>query len=165
MAFRQIYNDMLLLSSHSVVSHSWQPHGLQHARLHCSSLSPRDCSNLCPLNQWRHPSISSFVIPFSSCLQPFPASGSFPMSQLLPSGDQNNEASASASVLPMNIQGQFLLQMTGLISSQSKGLSTVFSNTTVQKHQSFGSQAFFIVQFLLIVQSFFIVSTWLLEKP
>ena len=133
---------MLLLSSHSVVSYPWQPHGLQHA----SSLSPRDCSNSCPLNQWRHPTISSSVVPFSSCLQPFPSSRSFLMSWLFPSGDQSIESSASALVLPMNIQGQFLLQMTGLISLQSKALSRVFSSTTVQKHQ-FHAQTFFIVQF------------------
>jgi len=93
----------------SVVSDSLQPHGLQHARLPCSSLTPRACSNLCPLSQWCHPNISSSVIPFSSCLQSFPASGSFPMSQFFTSGGQSIGASASASVLPVKIQDWFLL--------------------------------------------------------
>ena len=116
------------------MSDSLQHHGLQHARLPCPSPSPGACSNSCPLSQWCHPTISSSVIPFSSCLQSFPVSGSFPMSWLFPSGRQSIGASASASVLPMNIQGWFLLGLTGLISLQSKGLSRVF-NTTVQKHQ------------------------------
>ena len=104
----------------------------------CSSPSPGTCSNSCPLSQWCHPTILSSVVPFS-CLLSFPASGSFPMSQLFASGIQTTGASASASVLPMNIQGWFPLRLTGLISLQSKGLSRVFSNTTVQKHQ-FGIQ-------------------------
>ena len=106
------------------------------------SLSPRACSNSCPLSRWYHPPISSPVIPFSSCLQSFPASGSFPMSQFFVSGDQIIGASASASVLPMNIRGWFPLGWTGWISLQSKGLSRVFSNTTVQKHQFFGVQLY-----------------------
>ena len=110
-------------------------HGLQHTRFACPSLSPGACSNSCPLSQWCHQTISSSVVPFSSYLQSFPASGSFPMSQLFPSGGQSIGASASTSVLPMNIQGWFPLGLTGLISLQSKGLSRVFSNTTVQKHQ------------------------------
>ena len=121
--------------SHSVVSDSWWPHGLQHARLPCPSPTPRDCLNSYPWSHWCHPTISSSVIPLSSCLQSFPASGSFPVSQFLTSGGQSIEVSASASVLPMNIQDWFPLGWTGLISLQSKGLSRVFSNTTVQKHQ------------------------------
>ena len=112
------------------------PHGLQHARLPCPSLSPRVCSNSCPLSWWCHPTVSSF----SSCSQSFPASGSSPMSQLFASGSQSTGASASASVLPVNIQGWFPLGLTGLISLQSKGLSRVFSSTKIWKHQFFGIQ-------------------------
>ena len=115
----------------SVLHDSLQPHGLQHARLPCPSLSLRVYSNSCPLSQWCHPAISSSVTPFSSCLQSFPASGSFPISQFFASGGQSIGASASASVLPVNIQDWFPLRLTGLISLQSKGLSRVFSNTTV----------------------------------
>ena len=104
---------LLLLFSHSVMSDSLWPHGLQHTRLPCPSLSPRACSNSCQLSQWHHPTISSFVTPFSSCPQSFPASGSFPMSQLFTSSGQR--IGASASVLPMNIQGWFPLVLTGLI--------------------------------------------------
>ena len=129
-----------LLFSCSVMSNSLWPHGLQHARLPCPSLPPRACSNSCPLCQWCHPTILSFVTPFSSCPQSFPTSGSFPVSQLFTSGCQNIGASASASVLPMNIQGRFPLGFTGLISLQTKGLSRVFPSTTVQKHQFCGSQ-------------------------
>ena len=100
-------------------------------------LSPRVCSNSCPLSHWCHPIISSFATPFSSCCQAFPASGSFPVSWLFLSGGQSIGASASASVLPMNIQGSFPLVLTGLISLLFKGLSRVFSNTTIQKHQFF----------------------------
>ena len=108
------------------------PHGLQHARLFCLSPSPWACSNSCPLIRWYHPTISSSVVPFSSCLQSFPASGSFlMMSWLFASGGQITGASASASVLPVNIQNWFPLGLTGLISLQSKGLSRVFSNTRV----------------------------------
>ena len=114
------------------------PHGLQRARLPCSSLSPRVCSNSCPLSRWCHPTISSSVIPFSSHFQSFPASGS--MNQFFASGGQRIETSASASVLPTNIQCCFPLGLTGLISLHSKGLSRVFSNTTVPKHQFFGVQ-------------------------
>ena len=126
--------------SRSVVSDSLQPHGLQYARLPCPSPTPGACSNLGPLSQWCHPTISSSVIPFSSCLQSFPASGSFPMSQFFASGGQSIGISALASVLPMNIQNWFPLGWTAWISLQSKGLSRVFSNTTVQKHQFFGTQ-------------------------
>ena len=117
-----------------------QPHGLQHTRLPCLSLTSRVCSNSCPLSQWCHPTISSSVIPFSSYLQSFPASGSFPMSCLFASGGQSIGASASASVPPMNIQDWFPLGLTGWISLQSKGLTRVFSNTAVQKHQFFSAQ-------------------------
>ena len=114
--------------------------GLQHTRLPCPSPTPRAYSNSCPLSRWCHPTISSSVIPFSSHLQSFPASGSFPMSQLFASCGQSIGASASASVLPVNIQDWFPLRRTGWISLQSKGLSRVFSNTKVQQHQFFGAQ-------------------------
>ena len=126
--------------SRLVRSDSLRPHGLQHARPPCPSPAPRVYSNSCPLSWWCHPNISSSVIPFSARLQSFPASGSFPMSQLFASGGQSTEVSASASVLPMNIQDWFLLGWTGWISLQSKGFSRVFSNTTVQKHKFFSAQ-------------------------
>ena len=126
--------------SRSVVSDSLQPHGLQHVRPPCPSPTPRACSNSCPSTWWCHPTISSSVIPFSSYLQSFQASGSFPMSQFFASGGQSSGVSASASVFLMNIQDWFSLGLTGLISLQSKGLPRVFSNTTVQKHQFFGAQ-------------------------
>ena len=113
---------------------------MQHARLPCLSPTPRACSNSCPLSQWCHPTISSSVVPFSSCLQSFPASGSFPMSQFFAWGGQSIGVSASASVLPVNIQDWFTLGWTGWISLQFKGLSAVFSNTTVPKHQLFSAQ-------------------------
>ena len=125
--------------SHSVASDSLRPHGLQHARPPCSSPTPRAYSNSCPLSQWCHPTVSSSVVPFSSCLQSFPASGSFQMSQFFASDGQSIGVSASTSVLPMNIQDWFPSGWTGWISSQSKGLARVFSNTTVQKHQFFGT--------------------------
>ena len=132
---------MLLLSfSLSVVSNSLQPHGLQHAKLPCPSPSPGVCSNSGPLSWWCHPTISSSVVPFSSCLKSVPASGSFTVSWLFISGGQSIGASASASILPMYIQEWFPLGLTGLISLWSKGLSRVFSYTTVQKHQFFGAQ-------------------------
>ena len=121
-----------------IMSDSLWPHELQHARLPCPSPTPRAYSNSSPLSRWRHPTILSSVIPFSSCFQSFPASGSFPVSYFFASGGQSIGASAWASVLPMNIQGWFPLGLTGLISLQSKGVSRVFSNTTVQKHQFFG---------------------------
>ena len=126
--------------SRSVVSNSLWPHGLQHARPPCPSPTPRVSSNSCPSSQWCHPTISSSVIPFSSPLQPFPASGSFQMSQLFTSGGQSIGVSASTSVLPMNTQDWSPLGWTGWISLQSKGLSRVFSNNTVQKHQFFNIQ-------------------------
>ena len=124
----------------SVMSDPLQPHGLQHARLPCPSLSPRACSNSCPLSWWYHPVILSSVIPFSSCLQSFSASGSFSVSQSFTSDGQSTGVSVSASVLPMNIQDWFPLGFTGWISLQSKGLSRVFSSTTAQKHQFFSAQ-------------------------
>ena len=123
--------------SHSVLSDSLRPHGLQQDRLPCPLPTPGAYSNPCPLSRWCHPTISSSVIPFSSCLQSFPASGSFPMCQFFASGGQSIGVLASTSVLPMIIQGRFPLGWTGWFSLQSKGLSRVFSNTTVQKHQFF----------------------------
>ena len=131
---------LLLLFSRSAVSDSLRPHGLQHARLPCPSPSPGVCSNSHPLNRWCHPTISSSVVPFSSCPQSFPASESFPVSRLFASGGQSIGASASASVLPMNIQRWFPLGLTGLISLLSKGLSRGFSSTTVWKPQFFSAQ-------------------------
>ena len=121
----------------SVVSDSLRPHESQDASPPCPTPTPGVHPNSCPLSQWCHPTISSSVIPFSSCLQSFPASGSFQMSQLFASGGQS---SASASVPPMNTQDWSPLEWTGWISLQSKGLSRVFSNTTVQKHQFFSTQ-------------------------
>ena len=138
----------------SVVSDSWRPHGLQHARLPCPSPTPRACSRSCPLSQWCHSTISSSVIPFSR-LQSFLASGSFPVSQLFSLGGQS--IGASASVLPVHIQGWFPLGLICLISLLSKGLSRVFSSTTVQKHQLFR------VQPSLWFNSH--IHTWLLVKP
>ena len=128
--------------SHLVLSNSSQSHGLQHARVPCPSPTPRACSHSCKSSHWCYPTISSSVVPFSSCPQSFPALGSFPISQLFASGGQN--IGASASVLPMNIQGLFPLGLTGLISFLSKGLWRVFTNTTVQRHQFFGTQPFLL---------------------
>ena len=124
----------------SVVSDSLQPYRLQHGRLPCPIPTPGACSNSCPSSWWCHTTISSSVIPFSSCFQSCPALRSFPMSQFFTSGGQSIEVSASASVLPMNIQNWFPLEWTGWISLQSKGNSQVFSSTTVLKHQFFGAQ-------------------------
>ena len=126
--------------SPSVVSNSLQPHGQKHARPLCPPSTPEVYSNSFPLSQWCHPTISSSVVPFSSCLQSCPASRSFPVSQLFSSGGQSIGVSASTSVLPMNIQDWFSLEWTSWISLQSKGLSRVFSNTTVQKHHFFSTQ-------------------------
>ena len=126
--------------SHSVVSNSLRSHGLQHTRLPCPSPTPGACSNSNPSSWWCHPTISSSVIPFSSRLQSFPTSGSFPMIQFFLSGGQSIGVSASTSVLPMNIQDWSPLGLIDWISLQFKGLSRVFSNTTVQKHQFFGTQ-------------------------
>ena len=128
--------------SHSVMSDSLRPHGLQHTRPPCPIPTPGAYSNSCPLSWWCHPTISSCVVPFSSCLQSFPTSGSFQMNWLFASGGQNTGVSALTSVLPMNTQDWFLLGWTGWISLQSNGLSRVSSNTTVRKHQFFGTQSF-----------------------
>ena len=144
------------LFSHSVMPDSLWPHGLQQARLPCPSRFPGACSNSCPLSRWCHPTISSSVVPFS-CLQSFPASGSFPVSPFFTSGGQSIGVSASASVFPMTIQDWLPLGLTAWISSLSKGLSRVFSNTTVQKHQFFSTQ--------LSSQSNSHIYTWPLEKP
>ena len=130
-------------------------HGLQHARLPCPSLSPRVFSNSCPLNWWCHPTISSSVTHFSSCLQSFPVSSSFSVSQLFTSGSQRNRASASPSILSMYIQGYFPLGWTCLISLLARGLSRVFSNITVQKHQFCSAQPSLWYNFHIY--------TWLLE--
>ena len=139
------------------MSDSLQLHELQHARLPCPPPTAGAFSNSCPLGQWCHPTISSSDVPFSSHLQSFPASGSFLISQFFASGGQNIGASASPSVFPMNIQDCFPLWLTGWISLQSKGLSRIFSFTTVQKHQFFRAQ--------LSLWSNFHIHTWLLEKP
>ena len=141
----------------SVMSDSLRPHESQHTRPPCPSPTPRVHSNSCPSSQWCHPVISSSVILFSSCPQSLPASESFPMSQLFASAGQSIGISALASVLPMNTQDWFPLVWTGWISLPSKGLSRVFSNTTVQKHQFFGTQ--------LSWQSNSHIHTWPLEKP
>ena len=143
--------------SRSVVSDSLQPHESQHARPPCPSPTPGVHQNLCPSSCWCHPAISSSVVPFSSCLQSLPALGSFPMSQLFAWGGQSIRVSASASVLPVNIQDRYPLGWTGWISLQPKGLSRVFSNTTVQKHPFFGTQ--------LSSQSNSHIHTWPQEKP
>ena len=152
------YQQLEVDSVHSFIHvQLFGPHGLQHARPPCPSPTPRVHSNSCPLSRWWHPTISSSVVPFSSCLHSFPASGSFPMSQLFASGGQSTGVSASASVLPMNIQNWSPLRWTGWIALQSKGISRVFSNTTVQKHQFLGAQP--------SSQSNSHIHTWLLEKP
>ena len=148
---------LFLLLSCSVMSDSLRLHVLQHTRPPCPTPSPGACPNSCPLSQWCHSTISSSVIPFSLCLQSFPASGSFPMSQLFTWGGQSIGASASASVLSMNIQGWYPLGLTGWAFLLSKVLSKVFSLTIVQKHQFFGVQPF------LLSSSH--IWTWLLEKP
>ena len=140
----------------SVMSNSLQHHEPQHTRPPCPSQTPRVHPNSCPLSWWCHPTISSSVIPFS-CPQSFLASGSFPMSQLFALGGQSIGVSASTSVLPMNTQDWSPLGWTGWISLQSKGLSGVFSNTTVQKHQFFGAQK--------SSESSSHIHTWPLEKP
>ena len=143
--------------SRSVVSDSLRPCGLQHVRPPCPPPTPGVYSNSCALTRWCHPTISSSVIPFSSRFQSFPESGTIQMSQLFATGGQSIGVSASTSVLPNNIQDWFPLGWTGWISLQSKGLSRVFSNTTVQKHQFFGA--------LISLWSNSHIHTWLLEKP
>ena len=132
-------NPYTIQSSLSVMSDSLQPRGLQHTGLPCPLPTHRACSNSCPSCWWCHPTISSSIVPFSSCLQSFQASGTFPKSQFFASGGQSIGVSASTLLLPMNTQDWFLLGLTGLISLQSKRLSRVFSNTA-QKHQFFGAQ-------------------------
>ena len=143
--------------SHSVVSDSLRPHESQHARPSCPSPIPGVHSDSCPSSQWCYPAISSCGVPFSSCPQSLPASGSFPMSQLFAWGGQSTRVSALASFLPKKSQGWSPSEWTGWISLQSKGLSRVFSNTTVQKHQFFGTQ--------LSSQSNSHIHTWPLERP
>ena len=143
--------------SRLVVSDSLQPHEPQHTRPPCPSPIPKVYPNSCPLSQWCHLTISSSVVPFSSCLQSFPTSGSFQMGQLFSSGGQNTGVSASPLVLPMNTQDRSPLGWTVWISLQSKGLSRVFSNTIVQKHQ------FFCTQLSLCSNSH--IHAWLLERP
>ena len=143
--------------SRSVVSNYLRPHESQHTRPPCPSPTPGVHQNSCPSSPWCHLAISSSVIPFSSCLQPLPASESFAMSQLFAWGGQNIGVSALASVLPKKSQGWSPSEWTGWISLQSKGLSTVFSNTTVQKHQFFGAQP--------SSQSNSHIHTWPQEKP
>ena len=143
-------------SFHSVVSDSLPPHESQHARPPCPSPSPGVHSDSCPSSQWCHPTISSPLVPFFFCLQYFPVSGSFWINQFFISDGKSIGASASASELPMNIQDWFPLGLTGWISLQSKGISRVFSNTTVKKHQFFGTQ--------LSSQSNSHIHTWPLEK-
>ena len=147
----------LVQFSRSVVSNSLRPHESQHARPPCPSPTPRVHSDSRPLSQWCHPAISSSVVPFSSCRQSLPASDSFPMSQLFAWGGQSIGVSALASFLPKKSQGCSPSEWTGWISLQSKGLSRVFSNTTVQKHQFFGAQP--------SSQSNSHIHTWSLEKP
>ena len=142
--------------SHSIMSDSLQTHGLQHIILPCPSPTPGACSNTCPLGQWCHPTISSSVVPFSSVLQTFPASGSFLMSQFFAWGGQNIGTSALAPVLLINIQVWFPLGLTGLISLLSKGLPRVFFSTAIQKHQFFGAPH--------SLWSKSHIHTWLLEK-
>ena len=153
--FRQLLSSVQF--SCSVVSDSLRPHELQHARPPCPSPTLGVYSNPCPLSQWCHPAISSSVVPFSSCPQSLPESESFPMSQLFAWGGQSIGVSASASVLPMNTQDWSPLGWTGWIFLQPKGLSRVFSNTTVQKHQFFSAQ--------LSSPSNSLIHTWPLEKP
>ena len=153
-----IYNGIFssVQFSHSVMCNCLLPHRLQHSRLPSPSQTPRACSNSCPSSQWCHPTISSSVIPFFSCLQSFPESGSFPMSQFFALVGQSIGVSASASVHPMAIQDWFSLGLIGSISLLSKGLSRVFSDTAVQKYQFFGAQP--------SLWSNSHIHTWLLEK-
>ena len=153
----QHFKDSPVQFSCSVVSDSLRPHESQHTRPPCTSPTLRDHSDSHPSRQWCHRAISSSVVPFSSCPQSLPASGSFPMSQLFAWGGQRTGVSASASVLPRNDQGWSPSEWTGWISLQSKGLSRVFSNTTVQTHQFFSTH--------LSSQSNSHIHTWLLEKP
>ena len=154
---KNLSSKLLLLFSHSLMSDTLWPHGLQHARLPAPLSSPRACSNSCPLSRWWHPTASSSVVLFSSCLQSFPTSESFLMSRLFASGGQSTRASISAPVLPVNIQGWFPLGLMGLIFLQSRGLAGIFYNTTVQKHHFFSTQP--------SLWSNSHIHTWLLETP
>ena len=147
----------LVQFSRSVMSDSLRPHERHHSRPPCPSPTPGVHPNPCPLSWWCHPTISSSVVPFSSCPQSFPASRSFQMNQCFTSGGQSIGVSVSTSVLPMNTQDWSPSGWTGWISLQSKGLSGVFSNITVEKHQFFSTQ--------LSLESNFCIHTWLLEKP
>ena len=140
-----------------VMSDILQPHGQQHTRLPCPSPTPWACSNSCPSSHWWHPTISISVVPFSFCLQSYPATGSFQMTQFFTSGGQSIGVSASASVLPINTPDWFSLGLIGLISLLSKGLSKFFSNTTIQKHEIFTAQ--------LCLWSNSHIHTWLMDKP
>ena len=157
LAFKRALGEGSVQFSFSVLSNSLWLQGQEHTRLPWPSPTPRAYSNSCPSSRWCHPTISSSVVPFSSHLQSFPASGSFPMSWFFASGGQSIGVSASSSVFPMNMQDWFPLGLTGWISFQSKGLSRVFFNTTVQKHQFFGAQ--------LSSESNSHILTWPLEKP
>ena len=157
MFLSKYFSNISVQFSHSVVSASLWPHELQHARPPCPSPTPRVYSNSCPASWWYHPAISSSAVPFSSCPKSLPASGSFPMSQLFTWGSQSIGVSALASFLPKNTQDWPPLEWTGWISLQSKGLSRVFSNTTVQKHQFFSTR--------LSSQSNSHIHMWPLEKP
>ena len=148
---------VIIQFSRSVVSDSLWPHALQHAQASLSITNSQSSTKLTSLSQWCHPSVSSSVVPFSSCSQSFPAPGFFPVSWLFASGGQSIEASTSASVLPMNIQGWFPFGLTGLISLKSKGLSRVSSSITIWKHQIFGTQP------SLWYSSH--IYSWSLEKP
>ena len=152
-----LYRFLSVQFSCTVMSDSLRPHGLQHTRPSCPSPTLGIYSNSCPLSQWCHPTISSSVIPFSSSLQSFPESESFQMSQFFTSGGQSTWVSALASFLPKNTQDWSPLEWTGWISLQSKGLSRVLSNTTVQKHHFFSAQP--------SSQSNSHIHTWPLEKP
>ena len=156
-AFSVLFYTFQLQFSCSVVSDSLRPHESQHTRPPCPSPTPGIHSNSCPLSQWCHPAISPSVVTFSSCPQSLPASGSFPMTQIFVWGGQNTGVSALVSFLPKNTQDWSPLEWTGWISLQSKGLSRVFSNTTVQKYQFFSAQ--------LSSQSNSHIHTWPLEKP
>ena len=150
-------HSLVQFSSVTQLCQLFAPHGLQHTRPPCPSPTSGLFLNSCPSSRWCHPTVSTSVIPFSSYLQSFPASVSFPVSQFFTSGGQSIGILASASVFPVNMQDWFPLQLTGSISLQSKGFSRVFSNTTLQKHQFFSTQ--------LSLYSNSHIHTWRLEKP
>ena len=159
----RVRHDLALSSvqfSHSVVCDSLWRHGQQHTRLPCPSPTPGACSNSCPTSQWCHSTISCSVIPFVYCIQSFQALASLPLSQSFASGVQRIGVSVSASVVPMNIQDWFPLRLTGLISLQFKGLSRVFSNTTVQKHQFFSAQLVQLSHPYMTTGKTIVLTTW-----